>query len=79
MGAVSRKQYLAATRRLEELINIVDDNTPIDDPLQKNFLKFQILLKNMRAFTIQWKTQISNCVKQNPIKRKQKFSPISPP
>ena len=35
--AISHKQYIKANRRLEELINIVDDNTPLDSPLAKSF------------------------------------------
>jgi len=39
MKTISPKQYLAATSRLEELINLVDDNTLTDNPLAKEFLK----------------------------------------
>ncbi len=33
----SHKQYLNATDCLEELINLVDDNTPTDNPLAKEW------------------------------------------
>ncbi len=36
---VTHKQYIKANFRLEELINIVNDNTPLDSPLAKEFLK----------------------------------------
>ncbi len=49
MGAVSRKQYLAATKRLEGLINIVDDNTPIDNPLAKEFLKVSDIIEEYES------------------------------
>lgn len=45
MGTISRKQYLAATRRLEELINLVDDNTPLDSPLAKEFLEISDIIE----------------------------------
>lgn len=45
MKTISQKQYLAATHRLEELINIVDDNTPMDSPLAKEFLKVSDIIE----------------------------------
>lgn len=36
---ITHKQYLKANLRLEELIYNVDDNTPSDSPLAKEFLK----------------------------------------
>lgn len=37
--AITEKEYNKANLRLQELINIVDDNTPEDSPLAKEFLK----------------------------------------
>lgn len=44
MKTSSQKQYLAATSRLEELINLVNNNTPLDSPLTKEFLKFSDII-----------------------------------
>jgi len=49
MKTISRKQYLAATRRLEELINLVDDNTPMDSPLGKEFLKVSDIVEEYES------------------------------
>ena len=39
MRTVSYEQYIAANLRLEELLNVVNDNTPLDSPLAKEFQK----------------------------------------
>ena len=49
MKTISRKQYLAATRRLEELINLVDDNTPTDNPLTKEFLRISDIIEEYES------------------------------
>ena len=49
METFSRKQYLAATSRLEELINLVDDNTPLDSPLAKEFLKVSDIIEEYES------------------------------
>ncbi len=49
MKTISRKQYLAATRRLEELINLVDDNTPTDNPLTKEFLQISDIIEEYES------------------------------
>ena len=36
---ITHKKYVKANHRLEELINVVNDNTPLDSPLAKEFLK----------------------------------------
>ena len=36
---ITHKQYVKANLRLEELINKVDDNTPLENPLTKEFLE----------------------------------------
>jgi len=43
---ISRKQYLTADLRLEELINLVDDNTPMNSPLTKGFLKISDIIED---------------------------------
>lgn len=35
---ITHEEYVKANIRLEELINVVDDNTPLDDPLAKEFI-----------------------------------------
>lgn len=49
MKTISRKQYLAATRRLEELINLVDDNTRTDNPLTKEFLQISDIIEEYES------------------------------
>ena len=49
MKTFSRKQYLAATSRLEELINLVDDNTPLDSPLAKELLKVSDIIEEYES------------------------------
>lgn len=49
METFSRKQYLAATSRLEELINLVDDNTPLDSPLAKELLKVSDIIEEYES------------------------------
>ena len=46
---ISYKQYLKANVRLEELINIVDDNTPLDSPLGKEFLKVSDIIEEYES------------------------------
>lgn len=45
MSTVSYEQYIAANLRLEELINVVNDNTPFDSPLAKEFLKISDIIE----------------------------------
>lgn len=49
MKIISRKQYLAATHRLEKLINLVDDNTPTDNPSTKKFLKISDIIEEYES------------------------------
>ncbi len=46
---ISHKQYLNANLRLEELINLVDDNTPTDDPLAKEFLEISDIIEEYES------------------------------
>ena len=45
MDSISNEEYINANRRLEELINIVDDNTPMDSALGKEFLKISDIIE----------------------------------
>ena len=36
---ITHEEYVKANLRLEELIDVVDDNTPTDDPLAKEFME----------------------------------------
>ncbi|UII79896.1 type II toxin-antitoxin system HigA family antitoxin [Flagellimonas sp. CMM7] len=36
---ITHKEYVEANLRLEELIDVVDDNTPTDNPLAKEFME----------------------------------------
>jgi len=49
MKTISRKQYQAATSRLEELINLVDDNTPTNNPLTKELLKISDIIEEYES------------------------------
>ncbi|MGB5430808.1 XRE family transcriptional regulator [Eudoraea sp.] len=49
MKTISRKQYQAAISRLEELINLVDDNMPTDNPLAKEFLIISDLIEEYES------------------------------
>ncbi|MDT0607818.1 hypothetical protein [Croceitalea rosinachiae] len=49
MKTISRKQYLSATSRLEELINLVDDNTPLDSLLAKEFLRVSDIIEEYES------------------------------
>lgn len=49
MKTISRKQYLAATSRLEELIDLVDDTTPTNDPLAKEFLQISDIIEEYES------------------------------
>lgn len=46
---ISHRQYLRANLRLEELINIVNDNTPLDSPLAKEFLKVSDIVEEYES------------------------------
>lgn len=46
---ITHEQYLKANLRLEELINIVDDNTPLDSPLAKEFLKVSDIIEKYES------------------------------
>ena len=39
------KKYLAANSRLEELINLVDDSTPLTSPFAKEFLEISDIIE----------------------------------
>lgn len=36
---ITHEEYVKANLRLEELMDVVDDNTPTDDPLPKEFIE----------------------------------------
>ena len=42
---ITHKEYIEANLRLEELIDIVDDNTPQDDPLAKEFMEITDIIE----------------------------------
>lgn len=42
---ITHKKYVKANHRLEELINVVNDNTPLDSPLAKEFLKISDIIE----------------------------------
>lgn len=46
---ISHKQYLNANLRLEERINLVDDNTPTDGPLAKEFLEISDIIEEYES------------------------------
>ncbi|WP_158976938.1 type II toxin-antitoxin system HigA family antitoxin [Cellulophaga sp. L1A9] len=42
---ITHAAYVKANLRLEELIDVVDDNTPTDDPLAKEFLEITDIIE----------------------------------
>ena len=46
---ISHKQYVNANLRLEELISLVDDSTPTDDPLAKEFLEISDIIEEYES------------------------------
>lgn len=42
---ISHEAYIKANLRLEELIDVVDDNTPTDDPLAKEFMNISDIIE----------------------------------
>ena len=46
---ITHEQYLKANLRLEELLNVVDDNTPMDSPLGKEFLKVSDIIEEYES------------------------------
>lgn len=42
---ITQEEYVKANLRLEELIDIVDDSTPLEDPLAKEFLKISDIIE----------------------------------
>ncbi len=47
--AITYKKYVKANLRLEELIDVVDDNTPLDDPLAKEFLRISDIIEEYES------------------------------
>lgn len=45
MRTASHKEYVKANLRLEELIKIVDDSTPLENPLSKEFLEVSNIIE----------------------------------
>jgi HTH-type transcriptional regulator/antitoxin HigA len=45
MKAITHKQYSKANLRLEELIKLVNDNTPLESPLAKEFIAVSNITK----------------------------------
>ncbi len=46
---ITKELYNRANIRLEELINVVDDNTPLDSPLTKEFLKISDIIEEYES------------------------------
>lgn len=46
---ITQEDYLKANIRLEELINIVDDNKPMDSPLATEFLKVSDIIEEYES------------------------------
>ncbi|WP_340158941.1 helix-turn-helix domain-containing protein [uncultured Maribacter sp.] len=42
---INFKQYVKANLRLEELIDVVDDNTPLEKPLAEEFIKISDIIE----------------------------------
>lgn len=42
---ITHEEYAKANLRLEELIDIVDDNTPMENPLAKEFIKISDIIQ----------------------------------
>ncbi|MEO5788927.1 MAG: helix-turn-helix domain-containing protein [Gelidibacter sp.] len=42
---ITHEEYVKANLRLEELVDIVDDDTPLDDPLAKEFMKISDIIE----------------------------------
>ncbi|WP_339654653.1 helix-turn-helix domain-containing protein [uncultured Maribacter sp.] len=42
---ITHKQYVKASLRLEEIIDIVDNNTPMDDSLAKELIKISDIIE----------------------------------
>ena len=42
---ITHDEYVKANLRLEELIDIVDDDTPLDDPLAKEFIEVSDIIE----------------------------------
>ncbi|UOY06146.1 XRE family transcriptional regulator [Muricauda sp. SCSIO 64092] len=49
MEPISNEEYINANQRLEELVNIVDDNTPMDSTLGKEFLKITDIIEKYES------------------------------
>ncbi|MGB5357816.1 MAG: hypothetical protein WBN11_14090 [Eudoraea sp.] len=47
--AITYKKYVKANLGLEELIDVVDDNTPLDDPLAKEFLRISDIIEEYES------------------------------
>lgn len=45
MKSTTHKQYVKANLRLEELIKVIDDSTPSENPLTKEFLEVSNLIE----------------------------------
>ncbi len=44
--SITHEEYVKANIRLEELVDIVDDNTPTDDPLAKEFIEVTNIIEH---------------------------------
>ena len=49
MRLITHAQYVKANLRLEELINLVDDNTHSDDPWAKEFLLISDIIEEYES------------------------------
>jgi hypothetical protein len=50
MKEITREQYEFAERRIEELLPLVNDNTPIDDPLRRELVRMSDLVEQYEKF-----------------------------
>ncbi|WP_194526919.1 hypothetical protein [Zobellia roscoffensis] len=46
---ITKELYNRANIRLEELINVVNNNTPLDSPLAKEFLKVSNIIEEYES------------------------------
>ncbi|AKA36098.1 hypothetical protein [Flagellimonas lutaonensis] len=72
MKKISQKQYLAATHRLEELINLVDDNTPTDDPLTLEFLEISDIIEQYESIHYPMKIKINSSMENKTLPKESK-------
>lgn len=50
MKEITREQYEFAERRIEELLPLVNDNTPIDDPIRRELVRMSDIVEQYEKF-----------------------------